>query len=189
MPFFRSFAQELLLAQLLVHADSEFSIGELCELTELAQSSVSEEISKLESAGVVTSRQLGRNKLVSADRDYPGFASLRELVSLGYGVPVILADELRKIKAEAVILFGSYAARLAGEPGPTPDDIDILVLGNSIDRDKLYQACQKASDELRIPVNPVVRPPKAWTTAKDPLVTQIKSNHWNLIQGELPDVE
>lgn len=55
--------------------------------------------------------------------------------------------------AAQVVIFGSGAARYAGEAGPPPHDIDVLVVGK-VDRADLYDAADRAQARLGIEVNP-----------------------------------
>lgn len=57
----------------------------------------------------------------------------------------------------AAYIYGSWAARHAGQPGQRPvGDIDILVLGTP-DRDQLYDALSIAEQQLGRPVEATIR--------------------------------
>ena len=53
-------------------------------------------------------------------------------------------------------IFGSLAARYLGDPGETPHDIDVLVVGDKVSRLQVSAAAQRAEARLRIPVQTVV---------------------------------
>jgi predicted nucleotidyltransferase len=54
----------------------------------------------------------------------------RDLVTVVLGPAEVLSQELYGLKEiSGAAVFGSWAARLAGEPGPSPADIDLLVVG------------------------------------------------------------
>lgn len=56
----------------------------------------------------------------------------------------MLAEELEGVRGiEKAYLFGSWAARYAGEAGRPPADLDVLVIG-SLNRDELDDAAQRA---------------------------------------------
>jgi hypothetical protein len=47
-----------------------------------------------------------------------------------YGPPAIIAEDFADLHgADAVLLYGSWAARYLGTPGRTPNDIDFVVHG------------------------------------------------------------
>jgi len=62
---------------------------------------------------------------------------------------------------DRAFIFGSWAARYQGEPGPAPNDIDLMVIGEP-DLDELYAACRRAEAEVHLDVNPVVRSKSEW---------------------------
>ncbi|MEV6031899.1 hypothetical protein AB0L65_12155 [Nonomuraea sp. NPDC052116] len=87
------------------------------------------EVAKLEQAGVLGARHVGRTKLVSANRSAPFHGALRDLVTITLGPAQVLAEELASVGGvEKALVFGSWAARMTGEPGPSPVDIDLLVI-------------------------------------------------------------
>jgi predicted nucleotidyltransferase len=80
------------------------------------------------------------------------------VLTRAFGVPAVLAGELAGVAGIAsAVVFGSWAARHAGQGGTRPvDDIDVLVLGDP-DRDALYEAAARAEDRLGRPVQVTVR--------------------------------
>ena len=71
-----------------------------------------------------SSRRVGNVRLVRADTDNPLHLPLKQLVLASYGAPAVIADEFGAIKGiEHLYLFGSWAARYAGQPGSAPRDI------------------------------------------------------------------
>ena len=58
---------------------------------------------------------------------------------------------------ERALIYGSWAARAHGVPGPRPvGDIDVLVLGDP-DRDRLYAALEPVEHRLGRPVQVTIR--------------------------------
>jgi DNA-binding transcriptional ArsR family regulator len=160
LPIFRSAAQYRLLGELFTNAGKEYSIGELAEIAGTSQPTASREANRLVEAGLLVARSDGRKRLVSARADTPVFAPLRDLLAKVYGVPAVVAEEFRPLNA-SVEIFGSYAARWFGEAGPTPRDVDVLVLGD-VDPLDAWEAAARASSRLGMEVNVVVRDPEAW---------------------------
>jgi hypothetical protein len=98
------------------------------------------EVRRLERAGILRSRAVGRTKLVRAKKDAPFYRALRDLVVIVLGPAEVPSEELMTLEGiEAAAIFGSWAARAAGEAGPSPVDIDLLVIGRP-DRDDLQGA-------------------------------------------------
>src|SRR5262249_46615827 len=77
-----------------------------------------------------------------------------------FGVPAVLAETLTKVdEVAAAYLYGSWAARHAGQPGQRPaGDIDVLILGDP-DGDQLYEELRSAEERLARSVEATIRDP------------------------------
>jgi DNA-binding transcriptional ArsR family regulator len=165
-----------LLADLLLHPDEETTLTDLARRLDMAVSTVHLEVGRLVDAGILSERQVGRSRLVRANRDSRLFPVLSQLMLLTYGPAVVIAEEFRDVGASAdVAIFGSWAARYAGTVGAAPNDIDVLVVGDKVSRLAVDAAAQRSEDRLRIQVNPVVMAPARWQAGDDPFAAQIKA--------------
>ena len=133
------------------------------------------EVVRLDEAGLITSRTLGRNRLVRANAAHPAGPALTQLLEVTFGPKVVIAEEFAIPGAEQVVIFGSWAARYAGQAGPPPHDVDVLVVGK-VDRADVYEAADRAQTRLGLDVNPVVRSVQQWEDPADALVAQIKAS-------------
>jgi hypothetical protein len=86
---------------------------------------------------------------------------------------------------DLVLIYGSWAARYHGKPGPPPNDIDVLVVGRP-DRAAVYEAADRSERRLGLPVNPTVCSPPRWADARDPLIEQIKASPTVLVCARRP---
>ena len=175
LPVFRSQHQAELLMWLLLHPDQEFGVSDLAERLVVPLSTLHREVVRLDEAGLIVSRSLGRNRLVRANTSHPATPALTQLLEVTLGPKVVVAEEFAIRGATHVVIFGSWAARFAGQAGPPPHDIDVLVVGK-VDRADLYEAADRAQARLGLEVNPVVRSAKRWGDPGDALVAQIKSS-------------
>ncbi len=73
-------------------------------------------------------------------------------------------------------IYGSWAARYRGEPGPAPADVDVLVVGTA-DPDDLDEVAEKAQATLRRPVSIRRIRPETWNASHptDPFIKSVKS--------------
>jgi predicted nucleotidyltransferase len=175
-PLFRSDQQLRILAVLFGQDGEEFPIGVLAERAAVAQATASREVARLAQHGLVTTRALGRNTLVSANWKLPWAKDLRSILVQTVGLLGRLGNALTDVSGvEEAFVFGSWAARYTGEPGPAPNDIDVLVVGDASLR-TVRRACAPVEQELRVEVNPVVIDQERWGATKpEPFVAQIKS--------------
>src|SRR5439155_10027404 len=85
------------------------------------------EVERLERYGVVTSERFAQSRVVRVNEQVPYVDDLRSLVVKAYGPSAVLAELLGAVDGvEAAYVFGSWAARLLGEQGPPPRDVDVL---------------------------------------------------------------
>ncbi|HET9899372.1 MAG TPA: hypothetical protein VFQ44_30975 [Streptosporangiaceae bacterium] len=158
LPILRSQQQGEILALILGDPDQELSLTDIARLTSAPHPSVFREVERAEQAGLVTSRKVGNTRLVRADLSSPFYAGLAEVLTRAFGVPAVLAGEFAEVTGiVSALVFGSWAARHAGQAGVRPvGDIDVLVLGDP-DRDALYEAAGRAERRLGRPVQVTVR--------------------------------
>lgn len=158
LPVLRSQQQGEILALLLGDPDLELSLTEISQRTGAPHPSVYREVERAEQAGLVTSRKIGNTRLVRANPASPYYPGLADVLTRAFGVPAVLAAALRPIAGLAgACIYGSWAARQAGQPGVRPvGDIDVLVLGDP-DRDQLYAALETAERRLGRPVQVTIR--------------------------------
>jgi predicted nucleotidyltransferase len=122
----------------------------------------------------VTTEKLGPARLVRANPDHPLFSAVSQVVLATYGPPAVIAREFRDVDgAEAVLLFGSWAARYLGQPGRAPNDIDVLVIGTP-DRDAVDDAAERAERTIGLPVQATVRSRSQWTAERDSFIQEVK---------------
>jgi DNA-binding transcriptional ArsR family regulator len=174
LPVFRSQHQAELLMWLFLHPGEEFSMSDLARRLEVPLPTLHREVVRLDEAGLLASRVLGRNRMIRANADHPAARPLAQLLEITFGPKVVVAEEFRIPGADEVMIFGSWAARYRGEAGAPPHDIDVLVIG-TVDRADLYEAADRAHARLGIEVNPVVRTRGQWDDPADRLAVQIRS--------------
>ena len=129
-PLFRSDGQARLLAELFLSGVDELNVNELAGRTGLAYASVHREVGRLLAAGLLLERRLGQAHYIRPNPDSPLAAPVRKLLVVSAGPVPLLAAELRDIAGvQTAFLFGSFAARLRGQAGEAPADIDVMVVG------------------------------------------------------------
>jgi hypothetical protein len=159
LPIFRSQQQAELLALILGDPATEHSLVELADRTGIPYASVHREVERAQAAGLVTSRLVGRTRLIRAEPSSPYFGGLSDVLVKAFGVPWVLGGALSSVDGiDAAYVYGSWAARFSGKAGNRPvADIDLLVLG-SPDRDELYAAASAAERQLGRAVQVTIRP-------------------------------
>lgn len=152
-PFVRSDAVGVILAETLGHPDREFSLAELGRRTGVSGPVVHREVGRLVESDILRDRHEGRNRLVRANAEHPLFGPMGEIIDATYGPVPVLRELFEGVDGtERVLIYGSWAARRAGEGGAFPNDIDVLVVGSS-PRRELTAIASEASTRLDLTVN------------------------------------
>jgi len=164
LPLLRSRVQGDLLALLYLHPDRDYSLTEAAALVGASVKTVHTEASRLIAAGFVSDSRRGNVRLLRAVTDSPVSRPLTDLLAVTYGPLPVLNDLLAEIDGIFLaFIYGSWAARYLGEPGPVPGDVDVLVVGTT-DRDELDEIARAAQDRLGRPVNIRRVRPAAWAS-------------------------
>jgi DNA-binding transcriptional ArsR family regulator len=177
MPVFRSRHQADLLTLLFLHPDRDHTVTELAARLQIPLTTAHRELQRLEDAGLLAGRQVGRSRLLRANTAHRAFEPLARLLLVTFGPHVVIGEEFADLpRTSTIVIYGSWAARYAGVTGPAPGDIDVLVVGTP-DRATVYTAAERAEARLGIAVNPTLRSTARWETGDDPLVETIRSTH------------
>jgi predicted nucleotidyltransferase len=166
LPLLRSRLQADLLTLVLLTPGREWTLSELAARVGASVSSAQREVARAEQTGVIASRRVGRTRLVTVANSFLT-GPLTELLLRSFGPRQVLAEELAAVDGiEAAYLFGSWAARYAGQEGRPPADLDVLVIGKP-DRDALDDAAQRAGERVAREVSVTIRSPQWWREGTD----------------------
>jgi predicted nucleotidyltransferase len=175
-PIFRSDVQLRVLGATYLEPDRHFTIPELVARTGKPQPTVAREVDRLADAGLVESELRSGRRSVWAATTSPIFEDLKALLTKTIGPKAVIEENLAGIKGiERAAIYGSWAARFRGEPGPQPNDIDVLVVG-SADVAQVRAAADRATKTLGKDVNVSVLAPNEWDDAKTGFIRNVKGS-------------
>lgn len=184
-PLFRSDGQARLLAELFLSGADELNVRALAKRAGLSYATAHREVERLLEAGLLAERRVGQARLVRPDVSSPLAAPVRELLLVSAGPVPMLRAELSDVPGVSLaFLFGSFAARLTGQRGSAPEDIDVMVIGTP-DPMAVYDACRRVGDQVRRDVNPTIMTPEE-LAASSGFLTEVRSGALVPIIGDLP---
>lgn len=173
-PLLRSETQGIVLATILSEPEMEFSLSELARKANRSQPTIWREIDRAQKAGLVTTRKVGNSTLVRADKSSRFYKPMRDIVVAAFGAPAVVAEKFANMHGvDALILFGSWAARFKGIEGRPPNDLDVLVLGNP-NRAEVHEVGDQIELKLGLPVQITVRALQEWNNP-DPFLLEVKA--------------
>jgi hypothetical protein len=176
LPLLRSRVQGDLLALLYLHPDRDYSLTEAAALIGASVKTVHTEASRLIATGFIRDSRRGNAHLLRAVTDTPVSRPLTDLLAVTYGPLPVLNDLLADVEGIThAFIYGSWAARYLGEPGPVPGDVDVLVVGTA-DPDDLDEIARAAQNRLGRPVDIRRIRPAAWASPDpaDPFLASVR---------------
>jgi DNA-binding transcriptional ArsR family regulator len=173
LPIFRSALQARLLLHVLT-APRPMTAADLSRELAEPQPTVSREVARLLTAGLLRGERVGRAVRLSAAEDNPATEPLRQLLIVTFGPGPLIERALSGIDGiDAVYLHGSWAARFRGEVGGPPGDIDVLVVGAPA-RAEVDAALQSVEEALSHQVNATYVSADRWESAEQPFLRHVR---------------
>jgi predicted nucleotidyltransferase len=131
-----------------------FFAAEIIALAQSGSGAVQRELSRLEGAGLVTARRVGRQKHYQANARSPLFKELRSVVQKTVGLFDPLKDALQPVaeKITAAFVYGSVAS----QRDTAASDIDLLIVSDDLTYGDVFQALESTSHALGRRVNPTI---------------------------------
>lgn len=173
-PLLRSDVQGAILAKLLLDPKQEFTVTELVSAAGSTPPTVHREVERLVESGFAMERRSGRNRYISANVGHRLYRPVKEIVEYAYGPPAVVAEALDGVDGiSEAFIYGSWAARMAGEPGMDPQDVDVIVVGRP-DRAQLIDAADKAIARLGRDVNMRSVSAGRWNVAEDAFLRNVQ---------------
>jgi predicted nucleotidyltransferase len=175
-PFVRSDTVGAILAEAFVHPDSEYTIAELTRRTGALPAVAHKEISRLVGTAVFTDRREGNNRLIRVNQSHPLYRPTSEIIAATYGPVPVLRELLEGVPGvREAFIYGSWAARRAGQTGSFPHDIDVMVVGD-LSVDALLEIQAAARESLGLDVNLHRTTVASWDARlSDPFLSEVAS--------------
>jgi len=149
--------QQRVLAVLFGNPGRSFYANEIIALAGSGTGAVQRELARLESAGLVTVRRVGKQKHYQANPEAPVFAELRAVVLKTSGLGDVLRTALAPLSRDirTAFVYGSVAKR----EDTATSDIDLMVISDRLTYADLFAVLEEATGRLGRKVNPTVYAP------------------------------
>jgi predicted nucleotidyltransferase len=147
------------LGLLLLHPEESLHGREVARRTGLPAGTLTRELKRLASVGLLTQEKRGNQTLYQANRQSPIFSELAGILRKTSGLADVLVNALALLsdKIEVAFIFGSVArgAETAGS------DVDMLIIG-AVDFGAVVEALYPAQQQLAREINPKVYSVREW---------------------------
>jgi predicted nucleotidyltransferase len=183
-PIFRSDTQLQILGATYLEPERHFTMPELVERSSRPQPTVAREVGRLIEAGLLETQLRSGRRSVWANTTSPIFDELHSILLKTIGPKAVLETQLRGLPGvDLALIYGSWARRYHGEPGPLPQDVDLMVIGTA-DVGEVRAEAERASRTLGRDVNVTVLTPEEWGKSPTGFVAHLKSEP--LVELDLP---
>jgi predicted nucleotidyltransferase len=174
-PIFRSDTQLQILGATYLEPERHFTIPELVERSGRPQPTVAREVERLVDAALLDTELRSGRRSVWANTTSSIFDELRSILLKTIGPKAVLEKQLSGLRGvDRALIYGSWARRYHGEPGPLPQDVDLVVIGTA-EVGEVRAAADGASSKLGRDVNATVLTPSEWNKPKSGFVAHLKS--------------
>lgn len=152
-----------------------YAISHLARFAGVSLPTAMREVDRLLDFQIVIQKTVGRARLIQANRQHQLFDSTSQIVAYSYGPAAVLPAVL--VGLDGIVhafLFGSWAARLSKQTGPTPTVVDLLLVGQ-VSRIEASRAAAKAEETLGREINVQFASLLEWQRAESEFVRDIQS--------------
>lgn len=163
--------------------DTGVHLSELARRLGMSLTTVHRAVERLEAANLVQSTQVAGVRILKPNRASPYAQDLGPLLRKAFGPATAVREALAPIDGiERVAIFGSWAARMAGIPGPDPNDIDVLVVGR-VPIQAVDSALIALERELGREVQPTVVSADDWENAESGFLKTVRQRPLTWVLG------
>lgn len=142
--------RQVILNTFFSNPENEYYTRQLASMHHISVGTLHREIKNLAASGVFNVRDVGNIKLYSLNKQNPIYGELKSIISKIGGAIKLVKDAVSNLKGvNAAFVYGSFAK---GDERPD-SDVDIFLLGDDIDEDKLVLAISALEKKLFREIN------------------------------------
>ncbi|MHB9052725.1 MAG: nucleotidyltransferase domain-containing protein [Thermoleophilia bacterium] len=147
-----------LITWFITHPGERFYYRQLIDILNASKQSIQNELARLESAGLLSSRKEGNIRFYWVNKEFILYPEIKSMILKTVGVGDELRESLSKIgDIKSAFIYGSVAKNLED----ARSDIDVMVIGK-VTVDAVHEAIMKAEEHLGREVNYSIFSPSDW---------------------------
>jgi uncharacterized protein len=181
--------QQKVLGLLFSKPDSSFYTNEIMRWADVGRGTVSRELNRMVSAGLLTATRLGNQNHYQANHGCPVYDELVGIVRKTFGVADIIRDSLKSLDdiIELAFIYGSIAK---GE-ATSASDIDLMLIGKALSYGQVMELLLPLEEPLGRTVNPTIFEKEEFVAklnAGNSFVTRVMEQSKVMIKGTENDI-
>ena len=132
------------------HPEADLYVRELGRAIAKDPTNLLRELARLEKEGMFISQLRGKQKYYRLNKAYPLYKELKSIVSKTFGIEKSLAEIIESSREIKIcFIYGSYAK----DREKAGSDIDLFIIGEKVDIDKLLEKINKLEKKINREVN------------------------------------
>lgn len=138
-----------ILKQFLSNPEEKYYLRQLSVILKISVGTLHRELNRLEKSGILVSEPLGNLRFFSANKSFPVFQELKQIIFKTEGIKGTLEQVLKEVKGiKAALIYGSFAR----QEEKAHSDIDVFLLGD-ISEDKLITKISELENQFQREIN------------------------------------
>ncbi|MFT5226691.1 MAG: putative nucleotidyltransferase [Polaribacter sp.] len=181
--------QQRVLTLLFRKPDKSFYTNEIVRLADMGRGTITRELAKLSSAGLLTVTRVGNQQHYQANNKCPIFRELTSIVRKTFGIVDVLANALSLIEQKIALAF-VYGSIAKGEDTST-SDIDLMLVGKDLPYSDIIELLMPAEESLQRDINHTILSTEEFRTRVDEkrsFLMRVLEQPKLMIKGEINDI-
>ncbi|MFT4650846.1 MAG: putative nucleotidyltransferase [Flavobacteriales bacterium] len=181
--------QQRVLTLLFRKPDKSFYTNEIVRLADMGRGTITRELAKLSSAGLLTVTRVGNQQHYQANNKCPIFRELTSIVRKTFGIVDALANALSPIEQKIALAF-VYGSIAKGEDTST-SDIDLMLVGKDLPYSDIIELLMPAEESLQRDINHTILSTEEFRTRVDEkrsFLMRVLEQPKLMIKGEINDI-
>ena len=146
--------QQRVLGILYGQVERSFYLNQLVRLADMGKGTISRELEKLATVGILTTTKLGNQTHYQANPDNPIFSELHSIVKKTFAIVGVLSNALQEIlpQIDFAFVYGSVAKGSEN----VNSDIDLMLVTSDLSYSELLEKLEPAEKMLGRKINPTI---------------------------------
>jgi predicted nucleotidyltransferase len=181
-------SQQRVLSLLFGKPDASFYTNEIVRQASMGRGTITRELEKLASSGLVTVTKAGNQRHYQANQESPVYKELSGIVRKTFGIADVLKQALQPVieKLELAFVYGSIAKGTE----TFDSDIDLMLIGGGLNYNEVIELLMPAEESLQRDINPTLFTQKEYQNRLEDgqsFLQRVMDQPKIMIKGEIDD--
>ncbi len=181
-------SQQRVISLLFGKPDASFYTNEIVRQASMGRGTITRELEKLASSGLVTVTKAGNQRHYQANQESPVYKELSGIVRKTFGIADVLKQALQPVieKLELAFVYGSIAKGTE----TFDSDIDLMLIGGGLNYNEVIELLMPAEESLQREINPTLFTQKEYQNRLEDgqsFLQRVMDQPKIMIKGEIDD--